>query len=548
MFRFLTKQSRGLTSASLIIAGGAILSRLLGLVRDRVFASQFGAGRELDIYYAAFRVPDFIYSILILGAISATFIPLFSSLLHKDEEEGLKPHSPANHLASSMLTDIVVLLAILALILMLFAPFVIAVVAPGLSAADKQQATFLTRIMLLQPIFLGASHVLTGILQSFRKFVITSLAPSFYNLGIIFGALFLVKPFGLQGLALGVILGAALHLLVQIPFARHAGFSWDVGLRNSGLELKKTIRLMGPRVFAVMSDQIDLLVVTAIASTLALGSIAIFNLAQNIGMAPVGIIGITFATAAFPALSRTYSHQHTQEFLDTFARAFRSILFFSIPLTILFILLRAQMVRVILGSGHFGWQDTRLTAAALGLFGISLFAQTLIPLFARGFYAMHNTKTPMIIGAAATVTNLVLSLSLLKLLTFAPSFYAFVENALKLNGVRDISVVILPLSFSFTTIFEFFALLFFFLLRFPRENLASLVQPWYKNIAAAALMTATTFLALRPLANVLNMESTFGVFLQGFVAGTLGLVVYFLTTALLKENPFLSSSKLKVKS
>ena len=215
--KILNSQSKTIISAAVILGAASLVSRVLGLFRDRILAGQFGAGDELDIYYAAFRIPDLVYSLLVLGAISAGFIPVFVGYLEKDKNR-------AWYLASSVLNLIGFSLVAVAGLLTIITPWLIKLVAPGFNSEKLDLTIQLTRIMFLSPFFLGLSAVFGGILQSFRRFLIYSLAPVMYNLGIIFGALFLIKPFGLIGLAYGVVLGAFLHLVVQIPTAWFCGF------------------------------------------------------------------------------------------------------------------------------------------------------------------------------------------------------------------------------------------------------------------------------------------------------------------------------------
>lgn len=518
-----------LLASAILIGVGGLLSRILGLYRDRLLASTFGASRELDIYYAAFRIPDFIYGVLILGAISAAFIPVFSSLSTKEERD---------EFISSSLTSILLFMGVICMLLLLLAPYLIALLAPGFSEAEKNTTIFLTRIMLLQPVFLAASSVATSVLQSMHRFFATALAPSFYNLGIIIGVILFVPPFGLAGLAYGVVAGSLLHLLIQLPPLFTLGISVKP-LLSLTKETKKMLSLMGPRVLGIISDQANLLVVTAIASTLALGSIAIFNLAQNIGAAPVGIIGIAIATAAFPTLTKSFSRNAKEEFSQTFLHSFRLVLFFGIPLSILFILLRAQIVRVVLGAGLFGWQDTRLTAASLGVFGLSVFAQSIIPLLTRAFYSMHDTKTPVMVGVVSVALSIGLALALIPMLTPPSSLYQYVTQVLKLEGISDIRVLALPIAFSLTIIGEFILLTLLLFLRIDGEHMASLNRSWLKMVMGASLMAVVTYLSLRPLANLVDMTTGIGVFLQGLGAGAIGIIVYFGITYLLKENPLI---------
>ncbi len=337
--------SNSLASAAFVIAMAGVASRLLGLLRDRILATQFGAGDALDIYYAAFRVPDLIYNLLILGALSAAFIPVFTNLIARDEEK------EAWELVNVFLTTALIFLVALATILAVFAPYLVKLITPGFSGEKMQGVVTLTRIMFLSPIFLGISGIFGGILNSFKRFLIYSLAPLLYNLGIILGALFLVKPFGIAGLAWGVVLGAFLHLAIQYPNVKLVGMKYFPRLDFKNKNLRRVITLMIPRTMGLAVTQINLLVITIIASTLSAGSLAIFNFANNLQAVPLGFLSVPFVLAIFPTLSHLAARENWGEFVLNFSKVFRQILFFIVPASVLILVLRAQIVRIVLGSG-----------------------------------------------------------------------------------------------------------------------------------------------------------------------------------------------------
>lgn len=396
--------SKTVGSAAMLIAVAGIVSRILGFLRDRILASHFGAGDVLDAYYAAFRIPDLIYSFLVLGALSAAFIPVFTSLLaDKKEDEAWK-------LTSGMLHLILFALGVLALFGVFFAPWLIGLIAPGFVLEKREIAIMLTRVMLLSPIFLAVSAVFGGVLVSFKQFAAYSFAPVFYNIGIICGALFLVPLFGSIGLAWGVVLGSFLHMLVQYPSLYRTGFHYQPYFLYAWKDqaVRQVMKLMVPRSLGIAVSQVSLLVTTVFASTLASGSLAVFTLANNIQSVPLGLFGIAFALAVFPSLSFFAAKERENNFFEILTQTSRRILFFVLPLSLSMIIFRAQFVRVILGSGQFDWEDTILTFEVLGLLSVSLFAQSLIPLFARAFFALQNTKTPFYIAFWSVALQIVL--------------------------------------------------------------------------------------------------------------------------------------------
>jgi putative peptidoglycan lipid II flippase len=521
-------QTKTITFAAILLAGSVLISRLLGLVRDRLLAGKFGAGEELDIYFAAFRIPDFVYGILIMGGITAVFLPVFSEYFSKNEEEGWQ-------LANNVLNCFLVLLIFLCGVLAIFTPLLVKFVAPGFNQEQKELAISLTRIMFLSPIFFGLSSVFSGILHYFNRFFAYSLAPILYNLGIIFGIIFFVPIFGLWGLAYGVVLGAFLHWVLQIPAAKTSGFKYLPVFNFKFPGLVKIFKLMLPRTIGAAAYHINLVVITAIASTLAAGSIAIFNFSNNLQYFPIGLVGASFAIAAFPALSRAWAEGAKEKFLKGFCSVFRQILFLIIPISILMFLLRAQIVRLVLGTGEFDWLATRLTAASLGLFCLGIFAFAFIPFLARAFYAFQDTKTPVIIGVSSMVLNIVLAISLVWLLGFQNPFQQFITNTLKLQEIKDISVVGLPLALSISGIFQFFLLLVFLRKRMGDIRLKEIWQSFWKVIIATILMSVATYLVLQITAGLVDMNTFKGVLSQAVSAVLTGTIVYFLITYLLRS-------------
>lgn len=540
MTKFLNRQAKSIWASAIIVALGGIVSRLLGLLRERLIAGKFGASEQADIFYAAFAIPDFFYAILVMGAVTAAFIPVFTDYALKEKSGQIKilsrlePKSEAFQIANSLLNLTVLFLGTVALAAFFLAPWIIDLIFPGFNPQAQALTVSLTRIMLVQPIILGISNLIGGILQSFRRFLSYCLAPVFYNLGIIGGILFFLPVWGLPGLAWGVILGSLFHLLIQLPAAWSSGFAWRPILSLTHPGLKKIITLMIPRAFGLAADRINILVILGIASTLSAGSLAIFNWANHVQYAPIGVIGIAFATAAFPALSQSFAQKNRQGFLNQFLSAFIQILFWIIPISVLLILLRAQIVRVIFGWGQFGWLDTRLTAAVLGLFALGIFAQSLIPLLARTFYALQDTKTPVLIALFSTIINIGAALFFVHLIQESSSWAHFLMIALKLQGIKDIAVLGLPMAFLVAGVIQFSLLLAFLYQKLGGLALEKLSEPWLKVLLASALMAITTWGMLRPLSALVNMQSGLGVFAQGLGAGLAGILVYLIAGYFLK--------------
>lgn len=530
--RILNNQSKTITFAAFILVASTLGSKILGLLRDRVLAGKFGAGDELDMYYAAFRIPDFVYSVLIMGAVSAAFIPIFAEYLEKDKREAWR-------MVNNALTVAVTSLIFLSIIFILSSSFIVPLIAPGFDGDKLSLTIWLTRFMFLSPILFGLSSIFGAVLQVFRRFLIYSLAPLFYNLGIIIGAFWgtdIAENFGVErmfGLVAGVILGAFLHFIVQVPSVVSSGFRyqfvWDIAHQG----FRKMVKLFIPRTVGLAVYQINFIVITAIASTLREGSIAVFNLANNLQYLPIGIFGISFATAAFPLLSEKVARNEIDKFEKHFLSTFRNILFFVVPASMLLFLLRAQIVRVVLGTGEFSWEDTRLTAAALGVFSLSIIAQSLIPLVARAFYAFHDTRTPVAIGIVSVFLNVALSFFFVRALSSANMFQNFFKALLDLKDLSEIAILGLVLAFSVSSLFNLLLLFLFFSLRIDISSSREIIRPVLKNLFAAGISGVIVFIILRIFSMAMDLNTFSGIFFQMLAALFVGIITYIFILILL---------------
>ena len=279
--KILNGESKTITGAALLLGAASLASRFLGVLRDRVLAGEFGAGDTLDVYYAAFRIPDLVFNLLILGALSAGFIPIFTAALCGAREKNEEPKE-AWGIVNSAMNIMGVALVVLCGLFIILAPWIVPLITPGFGPEKMATTITMTQIMMLSPIFLGLSNILGSVLQSFKRFFIYSLAPIFYNIGIIVGALFFTKWWGIYGLAGGVVLGAVAHMLIQAPAAWQLGYRyrWIFDLANK--KIRAIGKMMIPRTLGLAVSQINLVVMTIIASTLIPGSLAIFNLANNL--------------------------------------------------------------------------------------------------------------------------------------------------------------------------------------------------------------------------------------------------------------------------
>jgi len=489
-----------IASAAVIIAVFSLVAKILGLARDAVFSHQFGAGNIIDSYFAAFRIPDFIYNLLILGTFSVAFIPVFSEYLLKDKDKG-------NKLASSIINVTLIMMLALTILAYIFINPLVKAIAPGFTG-DKYEVTKLfTKIFLLSPLFLTLSSIFSSMLNTYRRFALVSMAPVVYNLSIILGALYLYPKMGPAGLAWGVAIGAFLHFAIQIPQVLRLGFrySYHIDWKDSGF--RKFWKLYWPRIFSMGTGQITSLIVSIFGSFLGTGALAAFYYANNLQSVFLSLFAISFAIAIFPLLSDLFNQKDDQGFKDVLAKTTIQILFWIVPLSILTLILRAQIVRLVLGIGqgtHFTFADTRLVAAALGLFSISLFAQALIPLFTRAFYAMQNTIVPVVIGFITIIINI-----------FA-TYYLTMKF-----GISGMA-----LSFSITSIVNLLLLLVELHAKLGSIHDDYLLLNSLKIIISSIFAGAGAYFSLYLIAPIVNMHTYWGILIQGVGAGLLGLVVY----------------------
>jgi putative peptidoglycan lipid II flippase len=498
MFSFLNTESKTIMSAAAIVGVLSFASRLVGLIRDRVLAGLYGAGNTLDVYYAAFKVPDVLFNLLVVGALSASFIPLFTKYYYSAERRR------AWEITNNVLHILLVTFGVLAVIAYAAAGPLAALIAPGFAEVKQLAVAEFTRVMLLASFILAVSMVFGSALQGMKRFFLYALAPIFYNVGIIVGALWFTQTMGPIGLAWGVVLGAALHAVTQIIGAYAAGYrhAWRFHLRDA--ETRQIFRLMGPRVLALAVSQIHFVALGIIASTLAVGSVTVFQFAYNIQFFPVGIIGVSFAIAAFPSFAEHLALKGTKKFVALFATTVRQVLFFMIPLTLLFLILRAQVVRVVVGAGAFDWTDTILTADTLAFFTLSLASQALVYLLARAFFALHDTWTPLVAGVVSVLTGVMSSLY------FTQTFGVVgLGMAFSLSALVNLALLWIPLRSRLGTLGE-----------------STMIRPLFVMSIAGMAAGVVMQLLKSWVVTFISLNTFWGVFYQGLIAGGIGLLVY----------------------
>lgn len=433
----LNRQFKTIFGAGIVLASFNLLSKIFGLLRDRILAGSFGAGDTLDIYYTAFKIPDLVFNLIVIGAVSAAFIPVFIEKYEDNESNAWK-------LVSNFLNFSLLVVAALSLILLIFTPQLMEYVAPGFDLEKKKAAIALTRLMFLSPVIFTVSTIVGSALQSLQKFLSYAVAPIFYNVGIIIGALVFAPRMetSYMGLGWGVILGAFLHLMVQFPTLIKSGFNWRLHLNLGDKALRKIVKLMVPRTIGLATLQINFIVINAIASTLAVGSITIFNFANHLQHLPIGFFGASLATAVFPTLSRR-ALTNREQFKKNVGSAIRNVTLMVLPVSILMYFLRFWIVNIVLGVGNFGVGDIFLTAEVLGIFSFSVLAYSLVLVLSKVYFAVQDTKTPVILSVISIAVNIYLSFHFSYLgvlgLAMAFSLAGNLNALLLLIGLRKIS-------------------------------------------------------------------------------------------------------------
>jgi putative peptidoglycan lipid II flippase len=464
--------ARSLAGNAAIVAAAFAASRILGLVREVVIASRFGTGHTYDAYVAAFRIPDLIFFIVMSGAFGSAFIPVFGGFLAKGDAER------AWNLANTLLTWVVAGFAVVALLVSLLAkPLIGVVIAPELPAESQDLAVNLTRLLLLSPLLLGLSAAGKGMLEAQSAFILPAIAPILYNLGIIGGALLLAPLMGVYGLAAGVILGSLMHVALQFgsllrnDLQLHPSFS----PRTDGLA--EVGRLMAPRILGQTVSQVNLIVMTNFASRLAEGSISALNYAQSLILLPHGILAMSLSTVIFPRMVLDYERGDKEAFRRTLNAGLRTLIFLTLPAAVGLLVYRTSIVQMLFQYGSFNEESTEMVATAVGFFSIGLIGRAVAEPVTRTFYAMRDTRTPVVVSILSIVVNIALSSAL------APSM-GHAGLTLSLSATYLLRMVILS----------------------GRTGglISALVPPVTRMLVPLAVFTVVALVAATPLARVTN--------------------------------------------
>lgn len=530
IFGFFYKETHKLHQAAFLLAFFSLISQLLGFVRDRSLAHYFGASTNLDIYYAAFKVPDLIF-VTFASVVSLSVLVPF---IIERESEG---RETVKKFVDDIFSFFSVFIIVSCLIFYWLMPEITRVLFKGFSVEALAEVTSLSRILLLSPVLLGVSNLFGSLTQAYNRFLVYAFAPVLYNLGIIIGIFAFARGGEISGVVWGVVLGSIFHLIIQIPFVIKIGLMPKFKLIFNWSSIRRVVTHSMPRTITLSLTQLSGVFLVSLASLMTAGSISIFTFAQNISSVPLSIIGVSYSLAAFPTLSRHFSENNLKDFFEQMSVTVRHIIFWSLPVIALFVVLRAQIVRVLLGTGNFDWADTRLTAAALAILALSALSQSLVLLFIRAFYSAGYTKKPFLISIFSTVFLVLASYSSVKLFYSWPAFGLFISSLLKVEDLSGTVVLMLPLGFSLGTILSSVVYWLAFekvFGKFGRETYHTL----FVSLSTAVFVGVGAYVGLNIFASWFDLSTLMGIFGQGLLAGALGIIMGIVMLWLLKSVEF----------
>lgn len=475
-------------------------SKFLGLIRDRLLVHNFDTSTA-SIYFAAFKLPDLLFQLLIFGAISVAFIPVFTEhLQRKGGEEAFK-------FASNLLNLSLLVFGLASLVAFFLIPFLNLFFAPGFTGHQKVLTDQLTRLIMISQWILVIGSFFIAVAQSYQRFIIPALAPLFYNIGIIAGIVLLSPIFGIAGPAMGAIIGSLLHMLVQIPLIRSLRFKYSLSFNIFDKGVGEVFKLMSMRNIGLIVEQINDVVGFALATLISLASPTLLTFAHHLQTVPIGLFGATIAQAALPVLSREQAQSERESFKVTLLTTLHQILFLTLPAAAILIVLRIPVVRLVFGASQFNWTDTVLTGRTVALFSLGLTAQSVILLLVRGFYALKDTKTPVIVSIISVFFNITLSMILVRVFNW--------------------DVWSLGLSYAVSINIALLLLIFFLNRKIGGFDRKSLFNPALKMILASLVAAAALYIPMKALDQlVFDTTRTVNLIILTGIASFVGISIY----------------------
>jgi putative peptidoglycan lipid II flippase len=506
---FLTRTQSTILSAAGILALSSGMTALLGLVKSRLLTSYFGVSPDLSVFFTADRIPNLLYSLFVVGALSTVFIPVYSEAIKEKGEE-------AHEVASMIISAGVLIFLLLGGLAFIFAKSIIKVVAVNQFTPEEiMLGANLMRLMLGAQIILVVSSFITSMLQTHNYFLLPSLAPVLYNLGMIVGILTLTERFGIYGPTYGILLGAAAHLIIQTPALRKISYKYKFNLNFKNIFVKKIGRLLPPRMLSVFIASGMGTVHNSLALLISKPSVVYLKFADQLQTFPVSLFGYSIAAAALPALSRKAYPLNKAKFKKILVTSLHQVLFLVIPCAVILLILRVPVIRIIYGAARFPWESTVKTSYTLAFFSLSIPTQSAVLLLTRSFYALRDTVTPVKIGATTAALNLALCLIFINVLGWGAWSIAF--------------------AFSITSGIDMVTMLFVLNKRLGGFNIKELLEPFIKVSYAAAMMGMGLYIPLKLLDQYV-FDTTRTIQLLGItgIAGTFGVVTYLVLTKLLQ--------------
>lgn len=563
-----------------------LVTKILGFIKLRTIAQLFGVSHELDIFWAAFTIPDMLFTILVAGSINAAIIPIFSEVLYKEGKERLDNFF--NHL-SLIISGMT---AVIALVFFIFTPQITNLIihnnllqsalsfSQNIDTADYDMFVFLTRIMLLSPILLGFSSIITAYLQVKKQFFTTSLAPLFYNLALIVGPMIFVVfgKMGVEGIAISAVLGSLLHLLIQLPtFLSNYGNRYSISPSTLKAALKdskvvKAVKLAIPRTIGIIGEQVNTVVNTLISFSLAAGALSSYRYALSLHQFPINIIGSAVAQLALPDLAKHSDLENKEEFKKVFNSSIQFALYLVFPIIAIFIVLRLPIVRLVYGSGAFDWRATILTSWCLVLLSFSILGQTIDQIILRAFYALKETWMPLIGIAISIVVNIVLAYLLTNFFShyydwrpivqqmlsqisnadgagFWHVFQSFIQDFWRWStsrGDSDMGVGGLSLGLGISYVVEVLILYVLLNAKTKMITFANTVRPFLIKLLNTVLMGIGMYLLFKLFDFKLDTSRTMYIILLTLVTSAYGVISYWVGSRVFKiEEVYLFEKKVK---
>jgi putative peptidoglycan lipid II flippase len=402
-----TNKPTNVFNAALLVMSLLAVSKVVGVIDDLVKARVFGTSADLDAFVAAGGLPELLNTVISGGALAAPFIPVLAGYLSREDRRG------AWRLSSSVLNLALLATAVLAALVALCAPWLVThFIASGFAPQQQALTAGLMRLTLLSTLVFAVSGVVMSVLHAYQHFLLPALAPILYNLGIIAGAIFLARPLGVWGLAIGAVAGSVMHLLIQVPGLLRYRFRWSPVLDWRDPGLRRVLRLMGPRVLTLGVVQLNALVAVRLASDLSAGSVSALNFGWRLMQMPETVIGTAIATAIFPTLSDLAAQGRVGELRDTLAATLRAVLVLGMPAAVGLVLLGRPLIELLFRGGEFGGASTDAVLAASSGYAVGLVGHAALEVSARAFFARQDTRTPLLVATLGMVVALLLSLGL----------------------------------------------------------------------------------------------------------------------------------------